>query len=81
MYFCFRLAQTLCMPVADLIERVTYAELMHWLAYLDEETERAKPPDKRRPRKRSQKELARKIDSFASWANALHSARTKNKGT
>jgi len=73
MYFVFRLAQTLSMPVGELSERVTYAELIHWLAFLDEESERAKPPEKRRSRRRlTRKELKNKADAFVIWGNARH---------
>jgi hypothetical protein len=72
MYFCFRLAHILGMPVAELSERVTYAELVHWIAYVDEENELAKPPAKRRPRLRrpSPSAMKKQIDDFVAWGKA-----------
>jgi hypothetical protein len=79
MYFCFRLAQILGMPVAELSERVTYSELVHWIAYVDEENELAKPPAKRRPKRQTPAAMKRQIDEFAKWGNARH-ARLQKTG-
>jgi hypothetical protein len=59
---CFRLAKDLGMTVADLSSRMSWDELLHWIAYYTREADLALPPDKRPIRPKNKEEAAKAID-------------------
>jgi hypothetical protein len=52
------------MPVAELLERVSYAEALHWIAVYTAESDEALPPSKRPVRARTPEEGAKLLDKI-----------------
>jgi hypothetical protein len=59
---CFRLAKDLGMTVADLTQRMSWAELLCWIAYYTREADMAVPPEKRPVRPKTKEEAAQALD-------------------
>lgn len=62
MLVCFRLAKDLGMTVADLTQRMSWAELLCWIAYYTREADLSLPPDKRPIRPKNKEEAAKALD-------------------
>ena len=58
----FRLAKDLGMPVAELAERVSWSEFIHWIAYYTWESDQAVPPEKRPIRAKNPAQAAAALD-------------------
>ncbi len=52
------------MPVSELMERLSWAELLHWIAFYTIETDAALPPEKRPIRAKTPEEAAKALDSL-----------------
>ena len=66
---CFRVAKDLGMTVADLGQRMSWSELMHWIAYYTREADLALPPEKRPIRAKTPEQAAAALDrAFGSRA-------------
>jgi len=57
------LAKDLGCSVAELGDRLSWSELLHWVAYYTRESDLALPPDKRPVRPKSPEEAAKALDS------------------
>ena len=74
---CFRLAKDLGMTVAELSHRMSWDELLHWIAYYTREADLALPPEKRPMRPKSPEEAAKALDSiFKGKAKAIKTTKT-----
>lgn len=60
----FRLARDLGMPVAELAQRVSWAEALHWVAFYTWEVDQQAPPGKRPIRARTPAQGAAALDSL-----------------
>lgn len=59
---CFRLAKDLGCPVHELTQRISWSELLHWIAYYTREADMALPPDQRPHRPTSREDAAKTLD-------------------
>ena len=53
------------MTVAELMERMSWAELLHWIAFYTREAHAALPPGKRPIKAKTPQEAAKAIDERA----------------
>jgi hypothetical protein len=61
---CFRLARDVGCTVGELSTRLTWAELMHWVAFYTREADLALPRDKRPIRPTNAAEAAMALDGL-----------------
>jgi DNA mismatch repair protein MutH len=59
---CFRIARDIGCTVAELGLRLSWAELLHWIALYQIEADLALPPDKRPVRPKSPEETAKALN-------------------
>ncbi len=52
------------MPVAELVERLSWVELLHWIAFYTREADAALPPEKRPIRAKTPEQAAAALDSL-----------------
>lgn len=64
------------MPVAELSTRLTWAELMHWVAFYTREADLALPPEKRPVRPNSPEEAAKALDGIFGMKRSKPKKRT-----
>jgi hypothetical protein len=60
---CFRVARDIGCTVAELGQRLSWSELLHWIAIYQIEADLALPPDKRPKRPQTPEETAAALNS------------------
>jgi hypothetical protein len=74
MLLCFRVARDIGCTVAELADRLSWAELLHWVAFYTREEDLKLPPEKRVVRPGNKEEATKALD-------ALFGGFAKPKGT
>ena len=66
MLLCFRIARDVGCTVAELADRLSWAELLHWVAFYTREEDAKLPPDKRPMRVATKEDAAKALHSMFS---------------
>lgn len=64
MLLCFRIARDIGCTVAELADRLSWAELLHWVALYTREEDAKLPPEKRPVRPADKKEAAHALNAL-----------------